>query len=672
MPALPAHNLLDGETSPYLLQHKDNPVHWRSWGEAALQEARAAGKPILLSIGYAACHWCHVMAHESFENPAIAAVMNELFVNIKVDREERPDVDQIYMAALQALDQPGGWPLTMFLTSDGEPVWGGTYFPPEPRYGRPGFADVLRSVAAVFRDDRARIEQNRAALMAHLARPPRRGNAGLGRAELNQVALRLAGLIDPVHGGPRGAPKFPNASFLELVWRGGLRLDNPDLTGAVLRTLERICLGGIRDHVGGGFARYAVDERWLVPHFEKMLYDNAQLLELLTLAAAATGDRLYADAAAETVGWLQREMMAGDGRAFAASLDADSEGHEGRYYVWTPAEVEAVLGPGDAAWACRHFDIAAAGNWEGVSIPNRLETPPLDTAGADRWRGLRRRLLDRRLERIPPARDDKVLADWNGLMIAAVARAGRHFDREDWLALAMGAYRFVVESMTREGRLGHSWRAGRLLLPGLASDYADMVRAALVLAEITGEQAFLAQAAAWSDTLEIFYADPESGGYFLTASDATALVLRPRSALDEATPNANGVMAENLVRLAALTGEERWRERADRLLIGLAPQVEANVFGHASLLNALDLRLAGAEIVVTGADAGPLHAAALAAPFPIRTVLRVGAPEDLPAGHPARAMAADGPAAFVCAGMRCSLPLRRADEIAPAVRAMRA
>jgi uncharacterized protein YyaL (SSP411 family) len=669
-----AKNLLSHETSPYLLQHKDNPVHWRPWGDAALAEARETGKPILLSVGYAACHWCHVMAHESFEDPAIAAVMNELFVNIKVDREERPDIDQIYMAALHALGVPGGWPLTMFLTSDGAPIWGGTYFPPTSRFGRPGFSDVLRSVAAVFRDEPGRVAKNRIALMNHLAEVPGRGTAGLGRAELDRIATRLSEIVDPVHGGPRGAPKFPNASFLELLWRGAERMDDAAMRQLVLTTLEQICRGGIRDHIGGGFARYAVDERWLVPHFEKMLYDNAQLLELLVLAHAATGTSLFEEAAVELVEWLRREMMAGDGRAFAASLDADSEGHEGRYYVWTPIELAEELSADDAAYVMHHFDVTPDGNWEGVSILNRLEAPHLDSP--ERWRDIRPRLLKARSRRSPPGRDDKVLADWNGLMIAALARAGCHFGRPAWIGLAENAFHFVVESMSREGRLGHSWRDGNLLFPGLASDYAATIRAALALAEVTGDRRYVALATERAATMENAYRDEATGGYFLTAADARALIVRPRSALDDATPNGQGVMAENLLRIAVLAGDDRWRARADEILIGLAPQIASNVFGHASLLNALDLRLTGAEIVVIGEgrQAEALHGAALALPYPGRMVLRVKNPQELPQDHAARAKAAGSirPTAYVCLGARCSLPLHEPDALAETCRAMRA
>ncbi|OCC06059.1 thymidylate kinase [Labrys sp. WJW] len=665
-------NNLAHETSPYLIQHADNPVHWQPWGEEALALARAQNKPILLSVGYAACHWCHVMAHESFENPDIAAVMNELFINIKVDREERPDIDQIYMGALHALGEQGGWPLTMFLTPGGEPFWGGTYYPPESRYGRPGFVDVLRAIAKAYHTDFERVGRNRQALLGALNRIPQRGDRTFGADGLAQAISALAGITDPVNGGTKGAPKFPNASYLELLWRGG---PGSEARKLMLLTLERICQGGIRDHVGGGFARYSVDEQWLVPHFEKMLYDNAQLLELLALAWQETKRDLYRQAAVEVVEWLRREMMAGDGHAFAASLDADSEGHEGRFYVWRPHELVEILGLDDAEFVAHSFDIADGGNWEGQSIPNRLGRDDLEPALDIGWQDLRPRLIAERARRVAPARDDKVLADWNGLAIAALARASSVFGKPDWRDLARAAFHFVAESMADGARLGHSWRAGRLLKPGLATDLAAMIRAALALHEANAGGNYLDQAIGWAEAIERDYADAEGGGYFLTAEDAAALITRPRSTLDDAVPNANGIMADNLVRLAALTGDERWLQRADALLTALSPAMAGNVFGHASLLNALDLRLHGLEIIVIGkgAAAEQLYRAALDQPFPSRIVFRAESLGDLPEGHAAHnASIGSEPAAFVCSGQRCSLPAGDTDGLVATIGSMRA
>src|SRR6266498_401179 len=365
-------NRLARESSPYLLQHKHNPVDWWPWGPEALAAAKRTNKPILLSVGYAACHWCHVMAHESFEDEAVARVMNELFINIKVDREERPDTDQIYMSALHMLGEQGGWPLTMFLTPAGEPFWGGTYFPKTARYGRPAFVDMLREVARLFREEPSRIEHNRQALMERLAERARpQGQVVIARSDLDTLAQRIATVVDPVHGGLKGAPKFPQAALFELLWRAGQRTGETRYFGLVELTLERICNGGIYDHLGGGFSRYSVDERWLVPHFEKMLYDNAQLLELLGLAFARSQKSLFRDRARQTVEWLAREMTTTDG-AFCASLDADSEGEEGKFYVWSLPEIEQALGPEDAAFFAKHYDVTPEGNFEGHNILNRL------------------------------------------------------------------------------------------------------------------------------------------------------------------------------------------------------------------------------------------------------------------------------------------------------------
>ncbi|HEY4773859.1 MAG TPA: thioredoxin domain-containing protein, partial [Xanthobacteraceae bacterium] len=563
--AAPRQNRLARETSPYLLQHRHNPVDWWPWGPEALAEAKRTNRPILLSVGYAACHWCHVMAHESFEDDETAGVMNELFVNIKVDREERPDIDQIYMNALHLLGEQGGWPLTMFLTPAGEPIWGGTYFPKTARYGRPAFVEVCREIARLFREEPARIQHNRDALMQRLAavaRPQRKGAIGI--AGLDEAASALAGLCDPVNGGLRGAPKFPQCGILENLWRAGLRRTDARFFGLVELTLERMCQGGIYDHLGGGFSRYSVDERWLVPHFEKMLYDTAQILELLALAWARGGKELFRTRAHETVGWLEREMITQEG-AFAASLDADSEGEEGRFYLWTAAEIEAALGANDGAFFAAAYDVTASGNFEGRNILNRLGDSPRSPHEEARLAALRAKLARVRSGRVSPGRDDKVLADWNGLMIAALVHAGLAFGERSWLELAARAFAFIAAQMTRADRLGHSWRAGRLVFPGLASDFAAMIRAALALYEATGAASYLYSALSWQGALERHYASADSGRYYLTANDAEGLVVRPQSTLDEAVPNHNGLIAQNLVRLAALAGDDAWRARADRL-----------------------------------------------------------------------------------------------------------
>lgn len=664
-------NRLKDASSPYLLQHRDNPVHWWEWEPEALAEAKRQGKPILISIGYAACHWCHVMAHESFEDDGTAAVMNDLFVNIKVDREERPDVDHVYMSALHLLGEPGGWPLTMFLTPEGEPFWGGTYFPKEPRFGRPGFVQVLREISRLYHEEPERISKNRDAIKQHLAKVEAGDGGVLGLADLDRMALRLTELIDTEHGGLQGAPKFPNPPILEYLLRYARRANDGAARHRFLLTLERMALGGIQDHLGGGFARYSVDERWLVPHFEKMLYDNAQLLELYALGFAETGRPLFRQAAEGIVTWLKREMVTPEA-AFAASLDADSEGEEGRFYVWSLPEIRDVLGEEDAAFFAKVYDITTEGNFEGHNIPNRLISGEAPPPVEERLLAMREKLLERRETWVRPGLDDKVLADWNGLMIGALARAAPLLGQPDWIALAQRAYRFVAGSMSRDGQLGHSWRGGSLIFPGFALDHAAMMRAALALFEATSDAAYLRDAQTWRDVLLTEFLVEETGCLAMTAKNADPLVVRPQPTHDEAVPNANGVFAEALVRLAQITeASDDIRRAADTLdrLIGVA---RASPLGHTSILNALDLHLRGLSVVVTGNNAQPLYQAALQIPYSNRSVRWLRPGEELDDNHPAKAMAASGAEAqaLVCAGQRCSLPVTDAEGLKTRVREM--
>jgi len=674
-------NRLSGETSPYLLQHKDNPVHWRPWGKAALAEARAAGKPILLSVGYAACHWCHVMAHESFEDEATAAVMNDLFVNIKVDREERPDVDAIYMGALHELGEQGGWPLTMFLTSDAEPFWGGTYFPKDERYGRPAFIRVLNEVARIYRDEQDKVRQNADVLKDRLKPRPRgAGAAPPNEATLADLARRLVQAVDPVHGGIRGAPKFPQPQFFGLLWRAGLRFGLANPLEAVDLTLTHIAQGGIYDHLGGGFSRYSVDERWLVPHFEKMLYDNAQLIDMMTEAWRENKSPLYAQRIEETVGWLTREMTLKEG-GFASSLDADSEGEEGKFYVWSLAEIEEVLGTTDAALFAEIYDVTAGGNFEGHNILNRLNAIELRDAETERRLAeMREKLLARRASRIRPGFDDKVLADWNGLMIAALANAAEAFDRPEWLAAAERAFAFVSTRMTANGRLLHAYRAGEAKAPATANDYANIFLAALALAKVTGKAFYIERAREWVDVLDRHYWAPDLGGYYYVADDTGDLIVRPFSGQDEATPNANGVMVSNLMALYSWTGEARYRDRAEAILSGFAGAIAENILAHAGLLAATIDVAAPALIVLIvpeGGDAKTLRRALSDVSLPNAVVQEVRAGESgtsaLPESSPAHGKTAidNKPTAYVCIGPQCSLPVTDPAKLVETMRAVR-
>jgi uncharacterized protein YyaL (SSP411 family) len=658
----PDANLLGNETSPYLLQHRDNPVHWRPWGEAALAEARATGKPILLSVGYAACHWCHVMAHESFEDADTARLMNDLFVNIKVDREERPDLDAIYQTSLALMGEQGGWPLTMFLTPEGEPFWGGTYFPPDQRYGRPAFRDVLRGIAEAYRTRPDDVKKNTEALVGALrSRMPAAAEGTVTPALLDRIAERLVQEVDPVHGGIGGAPKFPQPSIFELIWRAYRRTGGAEMKRAVTLTLDRMCQGGIYDHLGGGFARYSTDARWLAPHFEKMLYDNAQMIELLGLVWQETKSPLYAARVAETVEWLQREMMA-EGGCFAATLDADSEGEEGKFYVWTAGEIDAALGENAAAFKDA-YDVTPEGNWEGHTILNRSKRMLLGSAEHEAKLAASRKILfDIRTRRIPPGRDDKILADWNGLMIAALARCGLIFERPDWITLAEGALAGVRRLMTGpDGRLGHSYR-GRLQHRATLDDYANLARAATMLFEATGKGEYLAYAESLIATANAWYWDKSGGGYFFTAEDATDLITRTKHAHDNATPSGNGVMAQVLTRLFHHTGKSEYRDRAAAVTATFAGEVQRNFFPLSTLLNAAELAERPLQVVLVGPGDGaaPLrHAVATAASLPNLILQQVAPGGSLPDHHPAQGKGVIGgkPTAYVCEGPVCSAPI---------------
>jgi uncharacterized protein YyaL (SSP411 family) len=651
-------NRLGAETSPYLLQHADNPVDWRPWGAAALAEAAATNRPILLSIGYAACHWCHVMAHESFEDPDTAALMNRYFVPIKVDREERPDIDHLYMNALHALGEQGGWPLTMFAAPDGSPFWGGTYFPPEPRWGRPSFRQVLAGIAKAWADGDELVTHNTAALRRSLdAMAEARPGAGIAPADLDRAATTLLRLTDPEQGGLRGAPKFPNPAIFRFLWQNDFRTGATEAHAALHLLLERMSQGGIYDHLGGGYARYATDAIWLVPHFEKMLYDNAQLLELLAFAHADAPDPLYAARAAETVGWLDRDMTA-EG-AFAASEDADSEGEEGRFYVWTEAEVDSLLGP-DAAAFKQAYDVAAEGNWEGHTILRRV-TPPGSAEQEAALARARDVLFAVRTKRVRPGRDDKVLADWNGLAIAGLARAAAVFGKPGWLTRAAAAFDAVMHHLgTADGRVRHAWRLGRVTAAGMLDDQAAMARAALALHEATGDPARLAQAITLAEATAAHFADPV-GGFHITADDADDVpLMRGRNAGDNATPAGNGLIAEVFARLYHLTGDTAWRVRAEGVLTAFSGQPD-QLAGMPTLLAAADLLEEAASVVIVGGNdsAAALMATALSAPDPAIVVLRVADASSLPAEHPAhgKSPGAAGAAAFVCRRSVCSLPV---------------
>jgi uncharacterized protein YyaL (SSP411 family) len=672
-----SENRLGRATSPYLLQHRANPVHWWPWCPEALASAKGTGRPILLSVGYAACHWCHVMAHESFENAETAALMNALFVNIKVDREERPDIDAIYMRALHSLGEQGGWPLTMFLDGDGRPFWGGTYFPPQRRFGRPAFAEVLREVARVYREEPDRVRHSAELLVSALsARQPAAAGFTVAEPTLADLTARMVAAVDARYGGLAGAPKFPQWSFFWLLWRGALRFADGAARQAVDTTLTHICQGGIYDHLGGGFARYATDERWLVPHFEKMLYDNALLVDLLCELYRETGRELYAQRIAETVGWLLREMRA-EGGGFAASLDADSEGEEGKFYLWSDAEIAAVLGA-DARVFAEAYDVTPQGNFEGRTILNRLHSIELRESDAEAaLAGMRAKLLARRAARVRPGWDDKVLADWNGLAIAGIVHAARVLERPDWLQAAAQAFHFVLQRMDTAGRLAHAYRAGRCAAPGTAGDYANMIWAALRLLQASNEGAYLGLAERWCAALDRHFWVAAAGGYALSADDTADLIVRVEGANDDAVPNANATMLSNLVALNLLTGKATYLQRAEAIPGAFAADLAANPLGHCGLLAAsFDVIAPQHVVVVAGADAERSRRLArsmfrLSLPGALQQVL---AASDLPSSGPlAGKRLSNGQAtAYACLGPQCSPPVVDADALLDTLRRQRA
>jgi uncharacterized protein YyaL (SSP411 family) len=647
-------NRLAAETSPYLLQHAANPVWWQPWDAQSLALARRENLPILLSIGYSACHWCHVMAHESFEDEGVAAVMNRLFVNIKVDREERPDLDQIYQTAHQMLTRrSGGWPLTMFLAPDGTPFFGGTYFPREARYGLPGFADLCQRVADAFTQRRGDIDAQNAELRRALAGTVPSGEAGAAAFDagpLTAAEHALARAFDPVHGGFGGAPKFPHPTDLAFL----LRRTDPGLRQMALLTLTRMSEGGIYDQIGGGFCRYSVDERWEIPHFEKMLYDNGPLLALCADAWAQTGDPLYARVAEETAAWVMREMQAADG-GYASSLDADSEGEEGKYYVWDRDEVEKLLTAQESALALRRWGFDGPPNFENRHWHAKV-AGDLSDAELPLLARARDKLFAAREQRVRPARDDKALASWNALMIEGMAHAARVFGREDWLASARRAMDFVRRTLWREGRLLATAKDGRAHLDAYLDDHAFLLAALLEMmqAEFRGDD--LVFAIELADTLLDRFEDRAAGGFFFTADDHEVLIHRPKSGHDNATPAGNGVAALALQRLGHLLGETRYLNAAEKTLRLFWSQLRHSPGGFGSLMLALEEALTPPEIVILRGPAAAMGdwRRTLGAD-PRRLVLAL--PNGIPNLPPTLAKPErDCVNAWVCCGVSCKAP----------------
>jgi uncharacterized protein YyaL (SSP411 family) len=685
-------NRLADETSPYLLQHASNPVDWYPWGPEALERARDEDKPILLSIGYSACHWCHVMAHESFEDEQTAAVMNAGFVNVKVDREERPDLDRIYQTAHQMLTQRGGgWPLTMFLSPrDQRPFFGGTYFPPEPKYGMPAFRDVLQRVVAYYGEHRADVDQlgaNLAQALGELLPPAAAAEVALSRTPLETARAALQRDFDGRFGGFGSAPKFPhpmNIEFLLRAWRATADHGEPDLQSLYMATLTltRMAEGGLYDQLGGGFCRYSVDPYWMIPHFEKMLYDNGQLLAVTAQAAVATGEPLFRRVAAETADWMRRDMEHAAG-GYYSTLDADSEGHEGKFYVWTPDEARALLDPVEYQVLARRYGLDREANFEGhwhlhafESVAQVAVEAKLDEEGAAAVvDSARAKLLAVRNRRIWPGRDEKLLTSWNGLAIAGLAAASRALERPDLADSAARAVDFLRGQCWRDGRLLAVHTDGRSRFPAYLDDHASLAWGLLELLQTRWHGPWLAWAVELAETMLARFEDRDAGGFFFTADDHEQLILRPKTFADDATPCGNGVAARVLVRLGFLLSEPRYLDAAERTLRAAWPALERYPQAHVSLLMALDEFTAPPDIVVLRGSREDLDTwrAELDRAFdPRRYVVAIPADSvGLPGALEAK-KARDRTVAYVCRGTACSAPLGTLRELVRELRDARA
>ena len=663
-------NNLAGETSPYLLQHRDNPVDWYPWGEGALARARSEDKPILLSIGYAACHWCHVMAHESFEDEETARLMNELFVNIKVDREERPDLDSIYMQAVQALTGHGGWPMTVFLTPEGVPFYGGTYYPPTDRQGMPSFQRVLRSVADAYTNRRDAIASSSEQLrqIYDVAGTLAQSKGSLTPHVLELAYRGLAQSYDVRNGGFGGAPKFPPTMSLDFLLRYWKRTGTDYALEMVRESFRKMSRGGLYDQVGGGFHRYTVDAIWLVPHFEKMLYDNALLVRLGSYLWQATADDEVRRVTFETLEWLGREMTSPEG-GFYSSLDADSEGHEGKFYVWSEEEIDSLLGD-DAAIVKTHFGITPKGNFEGKNIPHVAVDPGATAARngitreelTEKLSTAKKILYAKRAKRVWPGRDDKILAGWNGLMLRGVAISARVFGSEDHVKLALANGNFLFKEMVRDGRVMRSHKAGETRIPGFLEDHAAVALGFISLYELTFDSMWIERAQEIAQTMIRWFWDDEANAFFDTASDAEKLITRPRDITDNAMPSGTSLATELLLHLGDLTANEKMQRRAMQVLesASVAMTRYPSAFGH--LLGAADMAVHGAVEVALVGDLSDSPFALLerevAAHYVPSLVVAGGIPRaDGIALLAQRAQREGKPTAYVCHSYVCDEPV---------------
>ena len=659
-------NKLEKETSPYLLEHKNNPVNWYAWNDQSLKKAKEENKPILLSIGYSACHWCHVMARESFENNNIASLMNKYFINIKVDREERPDIDAIYQNALQIFGESGGWPLTMFLTPDLEPFWGGTYFPPEEKFGRPAFPVVLKTINDVFRNEKGKIKKSidiiKDGLIKNTSNIP---GSNISEELSEQVSLSLINLIDKTNGGIEGAPKFPNVPIFENILRFSLKKiennKNSIFETGIYQTIEKICLGGIYDHVGGGFSRYSTDEKWLVPHFEKMLYDNAQLIELLIHSYQVFKEPTFKIRIFETIEWVLREMKIKN-NGFASAIDADSDGVEGKYYVWEKKEIDEALGSSSEEF-CKIYNITKAGNWENKNILNLNKKR--NSKENEKDRKLLNILLERRKNRTFPNLDNKILTDSNGLMINAITKAGWVFNKKEWVKEAEDIYLFLHKNLIYNDDLYHSWKDSKVKTFATLDDYANFMRCSITLYERTNKKKYLENALKFSEKILKEFKDIKNSGFFINSNKTKDIFTNLKSIYDSAVPSGISLVVESFAKLFYLTGDKIYFNEAELALKSVSGNVHKNFFSSASLINSNDILKNGVHIILLKVNKNlEILDKIKQLCLPNMIYQEIENSEGLPKKNPAfgKKCKNNKNTIFVCQNQTCSLPITNFEE----------
>jgi len=667
-------NKLEKETSPYLLEHKGNPVEWYAWNDAALNRAKKENKPILLSIGYSACHWCHVMAHESFENIKIAKLMNKYFINIKVDREERPDLDAVYQNALQVFGEHGGWPLTMFLTPDLEPFWGGTYFPPVPKFGKLAFPDILKSISNAFIKEKDKIKKSADLIKKGIIEGTKNISGPSITPNLSKhVSLSLINLIDKTYGGIEGAPKFPNVPIFKNILRFSLSNSFSEKHGTtektgIYQTLNKICLGGIYDHVGGGFSRYSTDDKWLVPHFEKMLYDNAQLIEFLIYGYQAYKETMFKNRIFEIIGWVLREMKIKNG-GFASAIDADSEGEEGKFYIWTKKEIEKILGKKSVEF-CKTYNVTNEGNWENKNILNLKTKRNINETKKDKI--LLNKLFIERKKRIRPGLDDKILTDCNGLMINALAKAGWVFNKKEWLNEARNVYKFIIQNLIYKNELYHSWKNKKIKTFATLEDYTNLLRCSVTLFITTNKKEYLDNAKDLLKKILEKFKDKVGGGFYTTSEKTKDVITRLKSIYDTAVPSGISQIIESSAKLFYLTGENYYFNEANLAVKSISGNMQKNFFSSASLINANELLQNGIQIILfkTRKKSDFLMLEKIKQLYlPNIIYQEVWDSNELPKKHPAygKKNKENKTTIYVCQKQTCSLPITNFEKFKDAI-----